>query len=166
MRDDRNCPLPSWGPLSPLQYSDAQEGENTTNAYTSWDINLTSTPATSSLPFARLPGFSATEQSFEGTNDLLNIQQPPPDVVDYWFDWFGLSLDPPSSQNVSNSTSLLIQSPPDDGLNDVSLFLVIICCNTPFELAYTLRGVPNLFRIVGLRSRNCQYKSPTGSSGL
>ena len=131
MPGECDCHLPPGGPLSPL-YDDAQEGDSATNAYTPWDIDFTSAAAAAaaatSLPSTRQPEFGwfpASDQLFEGASDPLNIQQPPPDVINYWFDRLGLSLDPTSSQNPSNSTNFLIRSLPVDGVNDVSLFYVV-----------------------------------------
>ena len=60
---------------------------------------------TSALLFARQPVISPAD-----------VQQPPPHVVDYWFDQLGLSLDPTSSENPPNATSSPFQVPLLDGI--------------------------------------------------
>ena len=117
---------------------------------------------TSSRGFRSAPsiGPPVTSPTSEGLMDI----QPPPHVIDYWFDRLGLSLHPTSSGSPLNSTFFLTQSPLVDNGNDVSSLLFILCCMTRFGPVYDLRDGLDLFRIVGFRSRNCQYKSPTGSS--
>ena len=107
---------------------------------------------------------SITDLSLETAEDLFRIQQPPPHVVDYWFDQLGLSLDPIQSENPSNPLSFLTQSRLVNSGDDVSTLLFTLCCMTRFVPVYDLRDSLDLFRIVGFRSRTCQYKSPTGSS--
>ena len=102
-------------------------------------LDIDFTPAAAlSLSSAGQSGFSASDQSFRGTNDPLNIQQPPPDVIDYWFDLLGLSFDSPPSGDSSNLTSFLTKSQLVDDVNDVSLLLFIMCFATPFGPAYDL----------------------------
>jgi len=69
----------------------------------------------------------------------MDIQQPPPHVVDYWFDWLGLSLDTTSSENPSNATGYPFQFPPFDGINYVSSLLLVLCYATVFRLVYATR---------------------------
>ena len=78
------------------------------------------------LLFARQPLASVTNESFESTENSLDIQQPPPHVIDYWFHRLGLSLDPTSSENPSNATGSLFQSPQFDGIIYVSEFYAVI----------------------------------------
>ena len=66
--------------------------------------------------------------------------QPPPHVVDYWFDRLGLSspLDPTPSGNHLNPTGFLPQFPPPNGNDYVSSFLGIIYCMIPFRPVHNL----------------------------
>ena len=80
---------------------------------------------TSSVPFAKQPVTSATNESFESTENSLDIQQPPPHMVDYWFDQLGLSLDPTSSENSSNATGSPFKFPQLDGIIQVSESYVV-----------------------------------------
>jgi len=89
-----------------------------------------STDITSSLLFAREPAISATNEPFGSLGNLVDIQQPPPYVVDYWFDQLGLSLDSISSGNPSNAISSSLQYPLFDSTAYVS----------QLGLVYTLRG--------------------------
>ena len=92
---------------------------------------------TSALLFARQPVLSATNQSFETTENPADIQQPPPHVVDHWFDYLGLSLDPTSSDNPPNTTGSPFQFPLFDGIINVSSFL---CRMAFFGLVCALWG--------------------------
>ena len=106
----------------PILHADARVGEriNCQYAYTTGHTGLMPEDIISSLPFARQPVTSATNESFESTEDLVDIHQPPPNVIDYWFDHLGLSLDPTSSENPSNATSPPFQFPLFDGIIHVS----------------------------------------------
>jgi len=84
-----------------------------------------SADTTSSLPFARQGALSATDESFVSRENLVDIQQPPPHVVDYWFDRLGLSLDP-TSEIPLNATSPPFQFPQFDGTGYVSTLLPIL----------------------------------------
>jgi len=94
----------------------------------------------SSVLFAGGPTISITDESSKGTDNPIDIQQPPPHVVDYWFDRLGLSLDPTSSENPSSATGYPFQFPPFDDINYVSSMLPILCCATVFVLVYVPRG--------------------------
>ena len=50
----------------------------------------------------------------------MDIQQPPPHVVNYWFDQLGLSLDHTSSENPPNAAGSSPQFPLFDGTIYVS----------------------------------------------
>ena len=63
----------------------------------------------------------------------VDVQQPPPHVVDYWFDRLGLSLDPTSSDNHLNATGSPFQFPL---LDDVLILYRV----SFFRLVYALRG--------------------------
>ena len=78
---------------------------------------------TSTWPFAGQPLTSATNESFESTEISLDIQRPPPRVIDYWFDHLGLSLDTTSSENPSSTTRSPLQFPQFDGIIHVSGFM-------------------------------------------
>ena len=81
-----------------------------------------STGVTSSLHFATQPVMiiSATNEQFECTENPVDIQQPPPHVVDYWYDQLALSLDLKSSENPSNATGPASLFPPFGSTIDVS----------------------------------------------
>src|SRR5882757_294111 len=97
------CSLPKESPLSAasVHYNDAQSGGDMTNTnnYIPWRTNSTPAVTPSSLPSVREPVLPATDQSFQRTNEPLDMEQPPPDSVDDWFDLLGLSLDATSSEN-------------------------------------------------------------------
>ena len=99
-----------------------------------------SADTTSSLLVARQPVIPEASGLFESTNNPVDIQQPPPHVVDYWFDRLGLSLDPTPSENPSNATSFPFQFPLLDGTSHVSSLLSTSCRTTFFRLVYALRG--------------------------
>ena len=132
---DCDCPQSSGGLLSHLEHHNAQEAEKSTNAY---DIDFTPAAALF-LSSAGQPGFCASDQSLGGTNDPPNIHQPPPNVIDYWFDLLGLSFDPAPSEDSSNLTRCLAKSQLAEDANDVSPLLVIMCFTIPFGSAYNLR---------------------------
>ena len=92
-----------------------------------------------SLALASLPVFSAADQTLQSMEDLVDIQ-PPPHVIDYWFDILGLSIDPISSEsgNPSDSVGFLYPFPPFDGNHYVSSLLGTLCYVTPFRPAYHL----------------------------
>ena len=106
----------------PILHADARIGEkiNCPYEYTTGRTASMSEDITPTLLFARQPLTSATNESFESTGNPSDIQQPPPHVIDYWFDYLGLSLDPTSSENPSNATSSPFQFPPFDGMIHVS----------------------------------------------
>ena len=78
--------------------------------------------------------------------------QPPPHVIDYWFDLLGLSLDLISSEsgNPSDSVGFLYPFPPFNGNSYVSSLLGTLCCVTPFRPTYGLGYLPDDSRIAGL----------------
>ena len=75
---------------------------------------------TSTLLFARQSVISATNESFKSTKNPADIQQPPPHVIDYWFDQLGLSLDSTSSEKPLNATGSPFRLPLLDGIIYVS----------------------------------------------
>ena len=117
---DCDCLMNSTGLLSaPTLHPDARIGErfNCQYAYTTGHTGSMSTDITSSL---RLAVISSTNEAFESTGDLVDIQQPPPHVVDYWYDQLELSLDLTSPANPSNATSSASLFPPFDSTIHVS----------------------------------------------
>jgi len=119
-------------PSAPILHADAGNGEITDYQYarTMGRPGSMSTDITSSLLFARQPAISATNEPFRSLVNLVDIQQPPPYVVDYWFDQLGLSLDSISSGNPSNARGSSLQYPLLDSTAYVS----------QLGLVYTLRG--------------------------
>ena len=106
----------------PTLHADARIGEgiNCPHEYAAGHTGSMFEDITSVLLFARQPLTSATSESFESTENSLDIQQPPPHVIDYWFDHLGLSLDPTSSENPSNATRSPFEFPQFDGIIHVS----------------------------------------------
>ena len=134
-----DCCLPQISLHSaPISHSDARSGEriNCHSTHTQFHTSYTSADVdtTSSVAFESVPVFSAADKSFESMEDLVDIQ-PPPHVIDYWFDRLGLSLDPTSSEpgNPSDPVGFLCAFPPLDGNHYVSSFLGTLCCVTPFR---------------------------------
>jgi len=131
---DSDCHMNSTG-LSPppILHADARIGERTDCQYacTVDHTGSLSTDITSSLLFARQPAISATNEPFESPGNPIEIYQPPPHVVDYWFDQLGLSLDPASPENPSNATNSSLQFPLFDSTTYVGYF----------GFVYVLRGV-------------------------
>ena len=138
-----DCCLPSESLHSaPISHADSRSGERINchsthtpihTSYTSPDVDTTP-----SLALASVPGFSAADQSLQSMEDLVDIQ-PPPHVIDYWFDLLGLSLDTTSSGNPFDSVGFLYRFPPLDGNDYVSSFLGTLCCVTPFRPTHHLR---------------------------
>ena len=124
-----DCCLPPGSAL--ISHSDTRSGEGINYGTT---VDVEDTP---SLALASVPVFSAIDQSFESMVDMVDTQ-PPPHVIDYWFDRLGLSLDPTSSGNLSDSVGFLYSFPPLDGNDYVSSFLGTLCCMTPFRPTYDL----------------------------
>ena len=112
---------------APILHADARTGEriNCPYGYTTGPTGSISEDITSALLFARQPLNSVTNESFESTEISLDIQQPPPHVIDYWFDQLGLSLDATSSENPSNATASPFQFPQFDGIVHMSGFYVV-----------------------------------------
>ena len=135
MSGDCDCPQSSGGPLSRLEHHNAQEEGKAANAH-----GIDFTPAAAlSLSSASQQGFYASNHSFGGTNDPSNIQWPPPNVFDCWFDLLGPSFDPAPSGDSSNLKCFLTKSQLVDDANNVSLSLLFIMCfTTPFGPAYDL----------------------------
>ena len=71
----------------------------------------------------------------------MDIHQPPPHVVDYWFHQLGLSLDPTSSETTSNAPDSPFQFTLFDGINFVSSLLPILCHATIFRLVHPPKGL-------------------------
>ena len=81
-----------------------------------------SADTTSSFHFARQPVLviPTIDESFESMANPVDMQQPSPRVVNYWFDRLGLSLDTTLPENPSNPTSSPFQYPLFDGIIHVS----------------------------------------------
>ena len=107
---------------APILHADARIGEsiNCPYDYTTGHTGSMSEDITSTLLFARQPLTPVTNESYESTENSLDIQQPPPHVIDYWFDWLGLSLGPTSSENPSNAAGSPFNFPQIDGIIHVS----------------------------------------------
>src|SRR5258706_5225591 len=107
---------------APILHADVKSGGRINNQYTcaTCCTGFLLAGATSSLLFERRPVPSTTDESFESTEDPIDIHQPPPHVVDYWFDRLGLSLNPTSSKNPSNATGSPFQFPQFDRIDYVS----------------------------------------------
>jgi len=107
MSCDSDCHMNSTRlPSAPILHADARiwERNDCQYAYTVDHTGPLSTDVTSSLLFARQLAFSATNEPFGILGNPVDTQQPPPHVVDYWFDKLGLSLDLTSSENPSSAT--------------------------------------------------------------
>jgi len=120
---DCNCHMNSTRlPSAPVLHTDARivERADCQYAYTVDHTGSLSTDITSGLLFARQPAISPTNELFEILGDPVDIHQPPPHVVDYWFDQLGLSLDPTSSENPSNAPGSSFQYPLFDSTTYVS----------------------------------------------
>ena len=106
---------------TPILHADAKLGEKINYQYVCRTGSIPE-DITSSLLFAKRAShiISATNESFERTEDPATIQQPPPYVIDYWFDHLGLSLDPSFSEHCPNATSSPFQFPMFDGITYVS----------------------------------------------
>jgi len=109
-----------------------------------------------SLPFPRQPVLSipTADQS------LVNIQQPPVHVVDYWFDRLGLSLDPASSENPSN-----IPPPGLPLLDDIDAHVSLLCSHNIIQLSSrgsvdAMSRFPDWFPLASLWNLNCQKEFP------
>ena len=141
---DCDCHLPSESLHSaPISHGNARSGEriNYHSTHTPFHSSYTSSDVgtTPSLALASVPASSAADQSLQSMDDLVDIQ-PPPHVVDYFFDLLGLSLDPTSSWsgNPSDSVGFLYPFPLIDGNDYVSSFSGTLCCVTPFRPTYNL----------------------------
>jgi len=107
-----------------ILYGVADSGERINYHYTNGYTNFTSTDTALSSPSAQRPIRSTPDQPVETTENSMNMQQPPDDVIDYWFDRLGLSLDFPSSENSSNQTNFSSQFPLFDEIDGVSSSLI------------------------------------------
>jgi hypothetical protein len=109
---------------------DTQHGENLVDPYTSHYHNtFTFSTAAPTSSTARQPVRLATDQSFEGAKDPVNIQHPPSHVVNCSFDLLELSLDPTLSGDPLNTTSLPFHIPLSDGVSpDVSSIAAMTSC--------------------------------------
>ena len=127
---------------APILRADVKSGDRSNSQYTCTTCctGFMCAGATSSLPFARQPVPSTTDEWFESTGYPIDIHQPPPHVVNYWFDQLGLSLDLISSENLSNATASQFQFPPFDGIDYVSSLLSILCYTTIFRLVHPPKG--------------------------
>ena len=137
----------------PILHADSRIGEriNCQYEYTTGHTGSMSENIPSTSLFGRQPLTSATNESFESPENSLDIQQPPPHVIDYWFDHLGLSLDPTSSENPSNATSSPFQFPPFDGIIHVSEPYVV---RPPSDL-FMLCGIIDWFPLVRLCNHKC-----------
>ena len=147
---DCDFPMNSTGLSSaPILHTDARIGEKINGKYTH-NTDYTgpvSTDIISRSPFASQPVISATNQSFESTGISADIQQPPPHVVDYWFNQLGLSLDPLSPENHTKATCSSFQFPLFDSIIYVSWFYVV----RPFsDLCVCSAGVSDWLPLVRL----------------
>ena len=134
---------------APILHADVKSGNRNNSQYTCTTscTGFMFAGATSSLRFGKEPVPPTTDASFGNTEDPMDIHQPPPHVVDYWFDQLGLSLDPTSSENPSNATSPPFQFPPFDGIDYVSLLLSILCHTIIFRPVHPLKGFSDWFPI-------------------
>ena len=146
---------------APILHADARIGEsiNCPYDYTTGHTGSMSEDITSTLLFARQPLTSVTNESFESTENSLDIQQPPPHVIDYWFNQLGLSLDTASSKNPSNATGSPFQFLQFDGIVHVSGFYVVRPLSDLFMICggFTLVSIspslqPQVLRLVPLRT--------------
>ena len=125
--DDECLMSPTTLHSTPILHADARVGESIKcqYAYTTGHTGPMPEDITSSLPLARQPVTSATNESFDNTENSLDTHQPPPHVIDYWFDRLGLSLDTTSSENPSSTTRSPLQFPQFDGIIHVGEFYVV-----------------------------------------
>jgi len=129
------CP-PSTGLYpAPILYGVADSGERIDYHYTTGYARFTSIDTALSSPSAQRPARSTSDQPVETTENSMNIQQPPNHVMDYSFDWLGLSLDLPSSVSSSNLTDFSSQFPLFDGIDGVSSFLINLFHISPSRLS-------------------------------
>ena len=107
---------------TPILHADATLGEkiNYQYAYTTGRAGPIPEDITSSLLFARQPVISTTNESFESTENPVDIQQPPPYVIDYWFDHLALSLNSSFPEHRPNATNSRFQFPMFDIITYVS----------------------------------------------
>ena len=120
---DYDCLMHSTGKHSgPILYADATLGEKIDYqcAYTTGRTGSIPEDITFSLLFAKQPVISATNESFVRTENPADIQQPPPHVIDYWFDHLGFSLDSSFSEHRPNATNSPFQFPIFDSITYVS----------------------------------------------
>ena len=123
---DNDCCSPTGNlPPASISHDNERSGEriNYHSTHTPFHTGYTSpdVDTTPSLALASVPVFLAADQSLQSMEDLVDIQ-PPPHVIDYWFDLLGLSLDTTSSENPSDSVGFLCRFPPLDGSDYVSSF--------------------------------------------
>jgi len=117
-------------PSAPILHADARIGERTDcqYSYTADNAGSLSTDIRSSLLFARQPVIAVTNEPFEILGDPVDIQQPPPHVVDYWFERLGLSLDPAPPENLWNARSPSFQFPLFDSTTYVGYSDLCMLC--------------------------------------
>ena len=141
---------------APILHADAKGGDqiNCQYTHTTCRTGFMSECATSSLPLQSQPVLSTTDESFESTEDPIDIHQPPPHVIDYWFDQLGLSLDPTSLENPSNATDSPLQFPPFDGIDYVSSLLLIHVIRY-LQTCASSEGISDWFSIVRLWNCEC-----------
>ena len=126
---------------APILHADAESGHQINCQYTHTTCRTEFMPAcaTSSLPFASQPVPSTTDESFESTEDPIDIHQPPPHVIDHWFDQLRLSLNPTSSETPSTAIDSPFQFPLFDGIDFVSSLLPISCRTASSDLCILRR---------------------------
>ena len=160
--NDCDYSLPSNGLGSaPIPHANAESGDSTNYHYT---YSAHHPPFI--LHSVGLPGPSAADQAFEGAENPVNIQQPPPGVADYWSGWAKHSLDPPPSENAPNPANFLSRFPPIDGISDVSSSLAALCCTLFFCSLRALSGFPNSFPPVRFWNDDSRKQFPCGPSSL
>jgi len=108
---------------APILYGVADNGGRINYHYTGY-ANFTSPDTALSSPPAQRPIRPTPDQLVQPTGNSLNIQQPPVHAIGYWFDWPGVSLDLPSSENSLNPTNFSSQFPLFDGIDGVSSSLI------------------------------------------
>ena len=109
---------------APILDGAADSEERIKYHYTTGYADFTSTDTALSSPPAQGPVRPTPDQPVQTTENSMNIQQPLDHVIDCWFDWPGLSLDLPSSENSSNPTNFSSQFPLFDGTVGVSSSLI------------------------------------------
>ena len=143
---------------TPILHADAKSGERINCQYTH-TTGFMSACATSSLPMPRQPVPSKIDESLERTEDPLDIRQPPPHVVDYWFHQLGLSLGPTLSENPLNAKVSPFQFPLFDSIDNVSSLLSTLCHTTILRPVHPLKGFLTGFHQSAFGTANTETNS-------